>query len=165
MKSSLTSAFFRLRLYRRGAVPVAALLILVAASVLAGALVAHFIFSRAARGLDYAILSVVSQPVLYATANGVELLVALKNTGTASVDLAGSVVVLQAKDAAVELTFAGSAVNNPDCSFRVCVLAPGESVSLRYAAEGVELESFLEGASATLQTRDGCQVNFNVAKP
>jgi len=144
-------------------VPVAALLVVVAASVLAGALVAYFIFSRAARGLEHAILSVVGQPVLYATGSGVELLVALKNAGTASVDLAGSVVVLQAKDAAVELTFAGSI--NPDCSFRVCVLAPGESVSLRYAAEGVELESFLEGASATLQTRDGCQVNFNVAKP
>lgn len=164
MKSSLTHTLFRLRLYRRGAVPVAALLVVVAASVLAGALVAYFIFSRAARGLEHAILSVVGQPVLYATGSGVELLVALKNAGTASVDLAGSVVVLQAKDAAVELTFAGSTVNNPGCNVESCKLAPGDSVAVRYFATGAELESFLEG-SATLQTRDGCQVNFNVAKP
>ena len=143
--------------------PPAALVTVVAASVLAGALVAYFIFSRAVRGLDCAILSVVGQPVLYASGSGVELLVALKNTGTASVNLAGSRVVLQARNAAVELAFAGSITLG--CGYGSCKLEPGGSAAVRYAATGVTLDDFPDSVLATLQTRDGYQANFKVAKP
>ncbi|MCC6051341.1 MAG: hypothetical protein LM580_11565, partial [Thermofilum sp.] len=43
-------------------------------------------------------------------------------------------------------------------------LAPGDSVALKYTAKAT-LDDFPDGAMATLQTRDGYQTSFAVAKP
>jgi hypothetical protein len=44
-------------------------------------------------------------------------------------------------------------------------LAPGDSVALVYTANATKLDDFPDGAMATLQTKDGYQTSFAVAKP
>jgi hypothetical protein len=43
-------------------------------------------------------------------------------------------------------------------------LKPGDSVALKYTAKA-QLDDFPDGAMATLQTKDGYQTSFAVAKP
>jgi len=106
-------------------------------------------------------LTVIGQPTLYAAGtNSVELRVTFKNDGTADVDLEGSVIVVQAKNKTA-ITF-----NSPSAAVSGNLkLSPGDSVALIYTANGVTLDDFPDGALATLQTKDGYQVSFAVAKP
>jgi len=135
--------------------------IIVIAAVVAAALAAYFIYSTTARGVRQVSLTVIGQPTLYATTTGVELRVTFKNDGTADVDLADSIVVVQdVNKQGVE--FKNPAVAVSGASLK---LAPGDSVSLIYTATGANLDQFPDGALATLQTKGGYQTSFAVAKP
>ena len=147
---------------RTGAVPPIVTVIIIVASVVAAALAAYFIYATTARGVRQVSLTVIGQPTLYATANGVELRVTFKNDGTADVNLEGSIVVIQTKDKqAVEFGNASAATG----SGSGLKLAPGDSLALVYTAERASLDDFPDGALATLQTADGYQISFAVAKP
>ncbi|MCC6051415.1 MAG: hypothetical protein LM580_11950 [Thermofilum sp.] len=158
---------------RAGAMPPIVTVIIIVASVVAAALAAYFIYATTARGTRQVILTVVGQPTLYATkapdALGVELRVTFKNDGTADVDLAGSVVAVQNKTkGAVEFGFAGAAITQQttiQCDSQKCVLKPGDSVAVKYTSTTAKLDDFPDGAMATLQTIDGYQTSFAVAKP
>ena len=144
---------------RLGAMPPIVTVIIVVASVVAAALAAYFIYSTTARGVRQVSLTVIGQPTLYATRTGVELRVTFKNDGTADVDLTGSVIYVQNKTkAAVEF-------RDPTPLAGSLKLAPGDSVALKYTASGATLDDFPDGALATLQTKDGYQTSFAVAKP
>ncbi|MEM4670319.1 MAG: hypothetical protein QW650_07355 [Thermofilum sp.] len=144
---------------RSGAVPPIVTVIIVVASVVAAALAAYFIYSTTARGVRQVSLTVIGQPTLYATATGVELRVTFKNDGTADVDLDGSIVIVQNK------TKAGVMFGSPKAVAGASLkLASGQSISLVYTASA-SLDQFPDGALATLQTKDGYQVSFAVAKP
>ncbi|MEM1567772.1 MAG: hypothetical protein QXI84_04770 [Thermofilaceae archaeon] len=146
---------------RKGAMPPIVTVIIVIAAVVAAALAAYFIYSTTARGVRQVSLTVIGQPTLYATATGVELRVTFKNDGTADVDLTNSIVVVQNKTkAGVEFKDPKPAVAGASLK-----LVPGDSVSVIYTATGVTLEQFPDGALATLQTKDGYQTSFAVAKP
>ncbi|MEM1930084.1 MAG: hypothetical protein QXH81_08960, partial [Thermofilaceae archaeon] len=134
--------------------------IIVIAAVVAAALAAYFIYSTTARGVRQVSLTVIGQPTLYARAGGgVELRVTFKNDGTADVDLAGSIIVVQDKNkTAVQFTLSSTVGDAPK------VLKPGDSVSLIYTANAT-LDQFPDGALATLQTKGGYQTSFAVAKP
>ncbi|MEM4430181.1 MAG: hypothetical protein QXP94_02000 [Thermofilaceae archaeon] len=150
---------------RKGAMPPIVTVIIVIAAVVAAALAAYFIYSTTARGVRQVSLTVIGQPTLYARAGGgVELRVTFKNDGTADVDLAGSIIVVQDKNkTAVQFTLS-SIVGQEELPETV-VLKPGDSVSLIYTATGVTLDQFPDGALATLQTKGGYQTSFAVAKP
>ncbi|MCC6051232.1 MAG: hypothetical protein LM580_11020 [Thermofilum sp.] len=158
---------------RAGAMPPIVTVIIIVASVVAAALAAYFIYSTTARGVRQVSLTVIGQPTLYARQGGVELRVTFKNDGTADVDLAKSIVNVQNKTkAAVPFSFAGPATSGAttsygSCTTDSCKLAPGDSIAVvyTYTATGVTLENFPDGAMATLQTRDGYQTSFAVAKP
>ena len=159
---------------RAGAMPPIVTVIIIVASVVAAALAAYFIYATTARGVRQVSLTVIGQPTLYATkapdAPGVELRVTFKNDGTADVDLAGSVVAVQNKTkGAVEFGFAGAAITQQQttiqCDSQKCVLKPGDSVAVKYTSTTAKLDDFPDGAMATLQTRDGYQTSFAVAKP
>jgi hypothetical protein len=130
----------------------------------AAALAAYFIYSTTARGVRQVSLTVIGQPTLYKssdTSKGqVELHVTFKNDGTADVDLAKSKIYVQKKDNTV-------ATFTPDPNIQAAKLVPGNSTALVYfcADSGVSLDSFPDGALATLQTIDGYQTSFAVAKP
>jgi len=136
--------------------------IIVIAAVVAAALAAYFIYSTTARGVRQVSLTVIGQPTLYARASGgVELRVTFKNDGTADVDLAGSIIVVQdVNKQGVE--FKNPAVAVSGASLK---LAPGDSVSVIYTADNANLDQFPDGALATLQTKGGYQTSFAVAKP
>ncbi|MEM0225545.1 MAG: hypothetical protein QXF46_01565 [Thermofilaceae archaeon] len=146
---------------RKGAMPPIVTVIIVIAAVVAAALAAYFIYSTTARGVRQVSLTVIGQPTLYATATGVELRVTFKNDGTADVDLAGSIVIVQNK------TKAGVTFGSPTAAIQGASLklAPGDSVSVIYTAANADLDQFPDGALATLQTKDGYQISFAVAKP
>ncbi|MEM4689040.1 MAG: hypothetical protein QXH65_07910 [Thermofilaceae archaeon] len=147
---------------RRGAVPPIVTVIIVIAAVVAAALAAYFIYSTTARGVRQVSLTVIGQPTLYASASGgVELRVTFKNDGTADVDLDGSIVIVQDKNKAGVEFGSPTAVAGAGASLK---LAPGQSISLVYTASA-SLDQFPDGALATLQTKDGYQVSFAVAKP
>jgi hypothetical protein len=156
---------------RAGAMPPIVTVIIIVASVVAAALAAYFIYTTTVRGTRQVMLTVVGQPTLYARQNGVELRVTFKNDGTADVDLAYSIVNVQNKTkAAVPFNFAGPATGDAttsygSCTTSGCKLAPGDSIAVVYTATGVTLENFPDGAMATLQTKDGYQTSFAVAKP
>jgi len=146
---------------RTGAVPPIVTVIIIVASVVAAALAAYFIYATTARGVRQVSLTVIGQPTLYAAeGGGVELRVTFKNDGTADVDLGGSIVVIQTKDkTAVQFGNASVATGSGNLT-----LAPGDSVALKYTANAT-LDRFPDGALATLQTKDGYQISFAVAKP
>jgi len=149
---------------RKGAMPPIVTVIIVIAAVVAAALAAYFIYSTTARGVRQVSLTVIGQPTLYARASGgVELRVTFKNDGTADVDLTNSIVVVQNKTKE-GVTF-GSPKNALTGSTSNLKLAPGESMSLVYTADNVDLDQFPDGALATLQTKDGYQTSFALAKP
>ncbi|MEM0023586.1 MAG: hypothetical protein QXU69_06170 [Thermofilaceae archaeon] len=146
---------------RRGAMPPIVTVIIVIAAVVAAALAAYFIYSTTARGVRQVSLTVIGQPTLYATQNGVQLRVTFKNDGTADVNLTNSIVIVQNKTKA-GITFGSPTSIVTGASLK---LAPGDSISLVYTADNVDLDQFPDGALATLQTRDGYQTSFAVAKP
>ena len=143
---------------RAGAMPPIVTVIIIVASVVAAALAAYFIYTTTARGIRQVSLTVIGQPTLYARqGGGVELRVTFKNDGTADVDLANSKIYIQDKNKqAVEFSL--------DQSIQAAKLSPGDSVALVYTANAT-LDAFPDGALATLQTRDGYQTSFAVAKP
>jgi hypothetical protein len=144
---------------RAGAMPPIVTVIIIVASVVAATLAAYFIYTTTARGIRQVMLTVIGQPTLYATDTGVELRVTFKNDGTADVNLAGSVIYVQDKNKkAVEFKIMLAEGES-------ALLRPGDSKALKYAAEGVTLDRFPDGALATLQTKDGYQTSFAVAKP
>jgi hypothetical protein len=140
--------------------PIVTVIIIVAA-VVAAALAAYFIYATTARGVRQVSLTVIGQPTLYARqGGGVELRVTFKNDGTADVDLMGSTIYVQDKNKQAQpFTL--------DQSIKVAKLVPGNSTALVYVCtqSGVTLDSFPDGALATLQTKDGYQTSFAVAKP
>jgi hypothetical protein len=144
---------------RTGAVPPIVTVIIIVAAVVAAALAAYFIYTTTARGVRQVMLTVIGQPTLYATDTGVELKVTFKNDGTADVDLADSKIYVQDKDKkAVEFKIALAQGES-------ALLRPGDSKALKYEATDVTLDRFPDGALATLQTKDGYQTSFAVAKP
>jgi flagellar basal body-associated protein FliL len=153
---------------RTGAMPPIVTVIIIVASVVAAALAAYFIYTTTARGVRQVSLTVIGQPTLYAAnKTAVELRVTFKNDGTADVDLANSIISVQNKTKiAITFNFAGPATSSTttSCSSSSCKLAPGDSVAVRYTASAT-LDSFPDGAMATLQTIDGYQTSFAVAKP
>jgi hypothetical protein len=155
---------------RTGAMPPIVTVIIIVASVVAAALAAYFIYSTTARGVRQVSLTVIGQPTLYVASGGVELRVTFKNDGTADVDLKSSIISVQNKTkVAITFNFAGPATSDAttsygSCKTDSCKLAPGDSVAVRYTASAT-LDSFPDGAMATLQTADGYQTSFAVAKP
>ena len=133
--------------------------IIIVASVVAAALAAYFIYTTTARGVRQVSLTVIGQPTLYARqGGGVELRVTFKNDGTADVNFANSKIYIQNKNKqAVEFSLDQSIGG-------ATKLSPGDSVALVYTASG-DLDDFPDGALATLQTADGYQTSFAVAKP
>ncbi|MEM1930125.1 MAG: hypothetical protein QXH81_09165 [Thermofilaceae archaeon] len=151
---------------RKGAMPPIVTVIIVIAAVVAAALAAYFIYSTTARGVRQVLLTVIGQPTLYATATGVELRVTFKNDGTADVDLAGSIIVVQdVNKQGVEFTLSSIVGQQQQQPPQTVVLKPGDSVSLIYTADNAKLDQFPDGALATLQTKGGYQTSFAVAKP
>lgn len=141
--------------------PIVTVIIIVAA-VVAAALAAYFIYATTARGVRQVMLTVIGQPTLYAGTNTVELRVTFKNDGTAPVNLANSIVLVENKQKqAKEFKDPKIAGTNNNAG----TLNPGESVSLVYTASNVNFDEFPDGALATLQTADGYQVSFAVTKP
>jgi hypothetical protein len=145
---------------RAGAMPPIVTVIIIVAAVVAAALAAYFIYATTARGVRQVSLTVIGQPTLYAVnKTAVELRVTFKNDGTADVDLTGSIIYVQDKDKkAVEFKIALAQGES-------ALLRPGDSKALKYEATDVTLDRFPDGAMATLQTKDGYQISFAVAKP
>ncbi len=146
---------------RTGAMPPIVTVIIIVASVVAAALAAYFIYTTTARGVRQVSLTVIGQPTLYAASGGVELRVTFKNDGTADVDLSNSIISVQAKNKTA------IAFENPKIvtGGGAGILRASESVALVYFAQGAKLDDFPDGAMATLQTKDGYQTSFAVAKP
>jgi len=145
---------------RTGAMPPIVTVIIIVASVVAAALAAYFIYATTAKGVRQVSLTVIGQPTLYAgQQGGVELRVTFKNDGTADVDLTGSIISVQTKNKTVVQFTSPSSPTGGSLK-----LAPGDSVALVYTANAT-LDWFPDGAMATLQTRDGYQTSFAVAKP
>lgn len=143
-----------------GAMPPIVTVVIVIAAVVAAALAAYFIYSTTARGVRQVTLTVIGQPTLYAMEGGVELRATFKNDGTSDVDLADSVVIVQ------DLEKRGVEFSSPKPARGGSLkLSPGQSVALTYTATGASLDRFPDGALATLQTKDGYQTSFAVAKP
>jgi hypothetical protein len=146
---------------RTGAMPPIVTVIIIVASVVAAALAAYFIYTTTARGVRQVSLTVIGQPTLYNASDGVELRVTFKNDGTADVNLANSIIYVQAKNKTA------IAFENPVIATggNAGILRASESVALKYFAKGAKLDDFPDGAMATLQTKDGYQTSFAVAKP
>jgi hypothetical protein len=141
---------------RKGALPPVVTVLIVVAAIVATALVAWFLYASTARATRTAMISVAGQPTLYA--NG-SLYVTLKNDGTAPVTLSGATIVVQDKSGN-PVPFTYTSGRSP--------LNPGESASCKfnYAGTGAfDITSIPDGALATLQTADGYQLSFAVAKP
>jgi hypothetical protein len=158
---------------RTGAMPPIVTVIIIVASVVAAALAAYFIYTTTARGIRQVSLTVIGQPTLYSgTGNTVTLYVTFKNDGTADVDLADSKIYVQNKTkGAVAFSFQGAQVQNAktsygSCDRSSCKLAPSDSIAVYYTATVTDgINAFPDGALATLQTKDGYQTSFAVAKP
>jgi hypothetical protein len=146
---------------RTGAMPPIVTVIIIVASVVAAALAAYFIYTTTARGIRQVSLTVIGQPTLYNASGGVELRVTFKNDGTADVDLTKSIIYVQAKNKTA-IAFKDSEIATGGSAG---ILRVGESVALKYFAQGAKLDDFPDGALATLQTKDGYQTSFAVAKP
>jgi hypothetical protein len=158
---------------RTGAMPPIVTVIIIVASVVAAALAAYFIYSTTARGVRQVSLTVIGQPTLYnGTGGKVTLYVTFKNDGTADVDLADSKIYVQNKTkGAVAFSFQGAQVTGAttsygSCDTGSCKLAPSDSIAVYYTATVTGgTSAFPDGAMATLQTKDGYQTSFAVAKP
>jgi len=150
---------------RTGAMPPIVTVIIIVASVVAAALAAYFIYSTTARGVRQVSLTVIGQPTLYKGSNTIELRVTFKNDGTADVDLAGSIISVQTKNKTV-VEFTGPKVVTGSAGL---TLTPGVSVALKYTYNTTNVDAVFDnipdGAMATLQTKDGYQTSFAVAKP
>jgi hypothetical protein len=152
---------------RTGAMPPIVTVIIIVASVVAAALAAYFIYTTTARGVRQVSLTVIGQPTLYNASGGVELRVTFKNDGTADVNLKNSIIYVQAKNKTAVafgspkiVTASATGTTESDAG----ILRAGESVALKYTASA-KLDDFPDGAMATLQTADGYQTSFAVAKP
>jgi len=164
---------------RTGAMPPIVTVIIIVASVVAAALAAYFIYSTTARGVRQVSLTVIGQPTLYKGSNTIELRVTFKNDGTADVDLTNSIISVQNRTkGVVTFTFAGTATTDQKTAMGAscttgtggsCKLAPSDSVALKYTYSGSDagtvFDNIPDGAMATLQTKDGYQTSFAVAKP
>lgn len=146
---------------RAGGMPPIVTVIIVVAAVVAAVLAAYFIYSTTARSVRQVLLTVIGQPTLYNASGGVELRVTFKNDGTADVDLKGSIIYVQAKNKTAIAFEDPKIVTGGNAT----ILRAGESVALKYFVKGAKLDDFPDGAMATLQTRDGYQTSFAVAKP
>jgi archaellin len=139
---------------RKGISPVATVIIYVVLIVTA-ALVAYFFYSSTARSARTPILTVVGLPTVYA--NG-SLYVTFKNDGTSPVNMTGATIIVQdVNKNPVKFNYA----SGPE------TLNPGTSASYKFNAvdASFSLDIIPDGALATLQTADGYQLTFAVAKP
>jgi hypothetical protein len=138
---------------RRGALPPIIAVLIVVAAVVATALVAYFLYTTTARSVRAGMLSVVGQPTLYADGS---LYVTLKNDGTAPVNMSGATIVVED-------------VSKKPVSFNYSsgppTLNPGQSGSYVFKGDATKFNDIPDGALATLQTPDGYQLSFAVAKP
>jgi len=162
---------------RAGAMPPIVTVIIIVAAVVAAALAAYFIYATTARGVRQVSLTVIGQPTLYKGADGksLELRVTFKNDGTADVDLTNSIISVQTKDKTVvefkdpQLVISSTSSGTTTSSSTTIKLAPGDSVALKYTYSGSDagtvFDNIPDGAMATLQTKDGYQTSFAVAKP
>ncbi|WP_288006272.1 hypothetical protein [Thermofilum sp.] len=138
---------------RKGISPVATIIIYVVLIVTA-AIVAYFFYSSTARSTRTPILTVVGQPTVYA--NG-SLYVTFKNDGTSPVTMTGAIIVVQdVNKKPVQFNYASGPAT----------LNASSSASYKFNAVGTfTLDNIPDGALATLQTTDGYQLSFAVAKP
>jgi archaellin len=139
---------------RKGISPVATIIIYVVLIVTA-AIVAYFFYSSTARSTRTPILTVVGQPTVYA--NG-SLYVTFKNDGTSPVTMTGATIIVQdVNKNPVQFNY----VSGP------ATLNPGSSASYKFNTVDArfDLDNIPDGALATLQTTDGYQLSFAVAKP
>ena len=139
---------------RKGISPVATVIIYVVLIVTA-AVVAYFFYSTTARSTRTPILTVVGQPTVYA---GGSLFVTFKNDGTSPVTMTGAIIVVEdVNKNPVQFNYASGPAT----------LNPGSSASYKFnaAGTGFSLDIIPDGALATLQTTDGYQLTFAVAKP
>ena len=139
---------------RRAALPPIVTVLIVIAAVVATGLVAWFLYTSTARAARTPMLSVVGIPTLYG--NG-SLYVSLKNDGTAPINLTNAIITVQD-------------VNKNPVPFKYKsgpgTLDPGRSGSYVFNVAGTfNFNSIPDGALATLQTPDGYQISFAVAKP
>jgi hypothetical protein len=140
---------------RRGALPPIITVLIIIAAVIATGLVVWFMTTTTSKSVRTPIVSVVGQPTLYA--NG-QIYVTFKNDGTASVTLQGATIVVQDVN------------KNPvpfSYSSGPATLNPGQSASyiFNFAGNSFNFGNIPDGALATLQTTDGYQLSFAVAKP
>ena len=147
---------------RKGISSVATVLIFVI-TIVTAALVGYFLYSSTARSTRTPVLEVVGQPTLYANSTVATLYVTFKNDGTSPVNLAGSIIIVQDKNKApVQFTYGKSLTSSST------TLDPGTSGSFVYTSTSITnatLNNIPDGALATLQTSDGYQLSFAVAKP
>jgi len=136
---------------RRAALPPIATVLIVIAAVVATGIVAWLLYSTTARAARTPIVSVVGVPTLYA--NG-SLYVTLKNDGTAPLNITNAKVVVSTASGSITFT----------CMNTTSIDA-GRAASLVFQASGNQLANIPDGALATLQTTDGYQLSFAVAKP
>jgi hypothetical protein len=139
---------------RKGALPPIVTILIIIAAVVATALVAYFLYTTTARSVRAGMLSVVGQPTLYADGS---LYVTFKNDGTAPVTLQGATIVVQ--DVNKNPVTFGNPSGGP------ATLNPGQSGSYVFTGDAAKFKDIPDGALATLQTTDGYQLSFAVAKP
>ena len=140
---------------RKGALPPIVTVLIVVAAIVATALVAWFLYASTARATRTAMISVVGVPTLYASGGNTYLYVTLKNDGTAPLNVYNAKVVIQASTGSL-ITFTCQNTTS---------IEPGKAASLVFQVSGDQLSSIPDGALATLQTSDGYQLSFAVAKP
>ena len=138
---------------RKGMSPIATVIIFVITIVTAG-LIGYLMYSSSARSARTPIVSVVGQPTLYADGS---LYITLKNDGTSSITMSGATIVVQD-------------VNKKPVQFKYvsgpATLDPAKSGSYIFTnSTAFSLDNIPDGALATLQTPDGYQLSFAVAKP
>jgi archaellin len=145
---------------RKGISPIATVIVLVI-TIVTAALVGYLMYSSTARSARTPIVNVVGQPTLYADGS---LYVTLKNDGTAPINMSGATIVVQDVDKKpVQFTYATDVANNGPKT-----LDPAKSGSYVFKYSGSDkfsLDNIPDGALATLQTPDGYQLSFAVAKP
>jgi archaellin len=144
---------------RKGISPIATVIIFVI-TIVTAALIGYLMYSSTARSARTPIVNVVGQPTLYADGS---LYVTLKNDGTAPINMSGAIIVVQdVNKNPVQFIYNPGGVNGPK------TLDPAKSGSYvfvpAYSAE-FSLDNIPDGALATLQTPDGYQLSFAVAKP
>jgi len=143
---------------RKGISPIATVIVLVI-TIVTAALVGYLMYSSTARSARTPIVNVVGQPTLYADGS---LYVTLKNDGTAPINMSSATIVVQDKSKnPVPFKYATDVANNGPKT-----LDPAKSGSYVFKAQGTfSLDNIPDGALATLQTPDGYQLSFAVAKP